>query len=89
MASIEWDKLASGCLKSELKRKNISYEELIDLLGAIGIKETLPGILNKMKRGTFQFSFFLQCSKAIGIKRLHIDELIDNENDINKFNKPT
>jgi hypothetical protein len=76
LQKISWNKLASGILKAELKRRNISYEQLVSLLEGQGIKETRASILNKMSRGTFQFAFFLQCSAVIGIKNLHIDELI-------------
>jgi len=56
----DWTKLASGLIKAELKRRNISYEQLMILLEKIGVHETHASILNKMSRGTFQFSFFLQ-----------------------------
>jgi hypothetical protein len=72
----DWNKLASGMLKAELKRRDIGYEQLITLLDKIGIQETHSGILNKMSRGTFQFSYFLQCAAAIGMKNLRLDDLI-------------
>lgn len=75
MENTDWNKLASGIIKAELKRRDISYEQLITMLGKIGVQETLPGILNKMSRGAFRFTFFLQCAAAIGIKNLHFDEL--------------
>ncbi|HFS5637829.1 TPA: DUF6471 domain-containing protein [Legionella bozemanae] len=72
----DWNKLASGLLKAELKRRDIGYEKLVVLLESMGIQETRASILNKMSRGTFQFSFFLQCATAIGIKNLRLDDLI-------------
>ncbi|MFO9250760.1 DUF6471 domain-containing protein [Legionella pneumophila serogroup 8] len=75
---IDWNKLASGILKAELKRRDISYEKLITLLNKIGIQETQSSILNKMSRGTFQFSFFLQCAAAIGMKNLRLEDLISD-----------
>ncbi|QIN32729.1 DUF6471 domain-containing protein [Legionella longbeachae] len=72
----DWNKLASGLLKAELKRRDIGYEKLIALLEQVGIQETRASILNKMSRGTFQFSFFLQCATAIGMKNLRLDDLI-------------
>ncbi|HAT9649060.1 TPA: hypothetical protein JBD48_15275 [Legionella pneumophila subsp. pneumophila] len=76
--AIDWNKLASGILKAELKRRDISYEKLITLLNKIGIQETQSSILNKMSRGTFQFSFFLQCAAAIGVKNLRLEDLISD-----------
>jgi len=76
----DWNKLASGIIKAELKRRDIGYEQLITMLEKIGVQETLPSILNKMSRGSFQFAFFLQCATAIGIKNLRLDDLSSDEN---------
>ena len=73
-----WNKLASSILKAELKRRDIGYEKLISLLDIIGVQETHSSILNKMSRGTFQFSFFLQCAAAIGMKNLRLEDLISD-----------
>lgn len=72
----DWNKLASSLLKAELKRRDIGYERLVALLEQMGIQETRASVLNKMSRGTFQFSFFLQCATAIGMKNLRLDDLI-------------
>ncbi|HGU7323861.1 TPA: DUF6471 domain-containing protein [Legionella pneumophila] len=77
---MDWNKLASGILKAELKRRNINYEQLITLLNAIEVHETRASILNKMSRGAFQFAFFLQCAAAIGMTNLHLDELMPKIN---------
>jgi hypothetical protein len=76
MTNEEWNKLASNILKAELKRKNISYDQLVVLLEKIGVKETRASLLNKFSRGSFQFSFFLQCAAAIELPLLHLDNLI-------------
>lgn len=78
MKNTDWNKLASGIVKAELKRRSISYEQLVSMLEKIGIHETHASILNKMSRGAFQFAFFLQCAAAIGIKNLRLDELISD-----------
>lgn len=75
MGTIDWNKLASGMLKAELKRRNISYEQLVTLLNTIDVHETHASILNKMSRGAFQFAFFLQCAAAIGMTNLRLDDL--------------
>lgn len=81
MNDTDWNKLAAGIVKAELKRRNISYEQLVAKLEKMGIHETHASILNKMSRGSFQFSFFLQCAVAIGIKNLRLDELVADENE--------
>ncbi|HEX4044121.1 MAG TPA: DUF6471 domain-containing protein [Gammaproteobacteria bacterium] len=75
MKETDWNKLASGIIKAELKRRNVNYEQLMAMLEKIGVHETHASILNKMSRGSFQFAFFLQCAAAIGIKNLRLDEL--------------
>jgi hypothetical protein len=75
LENINWNKLASGILKAELKRRNISYEQLVTLLKKIDVHETHASLLNKMSRGAFQFAFFLQCAAAIGITNLRLDDI--------------
>ena len=76
---MDWNRLASSIIKMELARRNITYEQLLILLNKIGVKETIPSIRSKMSRGKFQFSFFLQCATAIGIKMIRFDEIIENQ----------
>ncbi|HIF0227001.1 TPA: DUF6471 domain-containing protein [Legionella anisa] len=73
---VDWNKLASSIIKSELKRRDIGYEKLVSMLEKIGVQETHSSILNKMSRGSFQFSFFLQCAAAIGMKNVRLEDLI-------------
>lgn len=69
----KWNDEAENILKSILKRKDIGYDELADLLGQIGIKETSGSINSKINRGTFKFVFFIQCMKVLGIHKIDID----------------
>ena len=71
----DWQGLAKGILKSEMKRRNMSYRDLIERLRLVGVHETERNLRNKISRGTFAASFFLQCLAAIGVKSLHLDEL--------------
>lgn len=75
MEKMAWNKMASGILKAELVRRNISYDQLVILFDNLGIKETKASILNKMSRGTFQFSFVLQCAAALEITNIPLDIL--------------
>ena len=76
MKKPDWNKIASGIIKAELKRRDISYEQLVAMLEKIGVQETHASILNKMSRGSFQFAFFLQCAVAIDMKDLRLDDLV-------------
>jgi len=72
-AQSEWEALASNLLKSELKRKGVTYAQLVEKLDAIGITEKEINIANKLSRGKFSAAFLLQCLKVIGTATLHVD----------------
>ena len=69
----EWEKQAANLLKSELKRKGVTYAQLIEKLDAIGISEKEVNVANKLSRGKFSAAFMLQCLKAIGATDLRLD----------------
>jgi hypothetical protein len=68
-----WKAEVKGRLKAELKRQGLSYADLADRLGTIGIKDKEPNIKNKINRGTFSAVFFFQCLDAIGCRTLHLN----------------
>jgi len=69
----DWEDQVKGLLKAELKRRNISYAELVGKLADIGVMDSEPNIRNKMSRGKFTAVFLIQCMEAIGAEsiRLH------------------
>ena len=73
MADTEWEARVKGLLKAELKRKSVSYAELVEKLAAIGVVDSEPNIRNKLSRGKFTAVFLLQCLEAIGTTSLRLD----------------
>lgn len=69
----EWESKAANLLKAELKRKGVTYAQLIEKLGAIGITEREVNVANKLSRGKFSAAFMLQCLSAVGSSQLHLD----------------
>ena len=69
----DWNQRASAILKSTLIRRNIKYNELADRLRILGVEETQSSISNKISRGTFSFTFFLQCMESLNIKDIRLD----------------
>lgn len=67
-----WDARVKGILKAELKRKGVTYAQLVDKLASIGVQETEPNIRNKLARGKFTAVFFIQCLAAIDTKEVKI-----------------
>ena len=73
MTEIEWEDRAKSLLKTELKRRNVTYNQLVAKLADIGITDAEPNIRNKLARGKFTAVFLLQCLEAIGVKELRLD----------------
>lgn len=63
-----WREQAKGLLKVELKRQNLTYEEVAKRLQAIGVGETEVSIRNKISRGTFPATFLLQFMHVLGVR---------------------
>lgn len=72
MTKMDWEKDVKGLLKSELARRELSYEQLCEKLKAIGVEEKPENINNKINRGTFSAVFFVQCLKAIGANEVRV-----------------
>ena len=72
MADAEWEARIKGLLKAELKRRNVSYAQLVEKLAAIGVVDSEPNIRNKLSRGKFTAVFLIQCLEAIGATSLRL-----------------
>lgn len=68
----EWEAKVKGLLKAELKRRNVTYAQLVDKLSGIGVHETEPNVRNKLARGKFTAVFLVQCLEAIGAGELRL-----------------
>ncbi|BEV09621.1 DUF6471 domain-containing protein [Asticcacaulis sp. DW145] len=69
----DWEMKAANLLKAELKRKGVTYAQLVDKLAAIGVDEKEVNVRNKLSRGKFTAAYLLQCLSAIGSNTLHLD----------------
>lgn len=68
----EWETKAANLLKAELKRKGVTYAQLVEKLSDIGISEKEANVRNKLSRGKFSAAFLLQCLTAIEIHTLQL-----------------
>lgn len=68
----EWEDRVKGMLKAELKRRNVTYADLVGKLAVIGVHESEPNIRNKISRGKFTAVFLIQCLEAIGAQDLRL-----------------
>ena len=66
----------SRYLKAELKRENVTYEELADRLGKQGLKdETMHSVAAKLKRGTFPATFLIASLAALEREGLRLEDV--------------
>ena len=68
----EWEEGVKSLLKAELKRRNVTYAQLVGKLADIGVNDTEPNVRNKLSRGNFTAVFLIQCLEAIGATDLHL-----------------
>lgn len=68
----DFEALAANLLKAELKRKGVTYAQLVDKLAAIGVDEKEVNVRNKLSRGKFTAAFLLECLSAIGTDNLRL-----------------
>ena len=71
----DWQAIVKGLLKAELKRRSLSYADLAEKLGTIGINENERNISNKIGRGSFTAVFLIQCLEAIGCNAIHLGDI--------------
>jgi hypothetical protein len=62
-------------IKAELKRANVTYEELATRLKAHGLNETRDSIAAKLKRGTFAATFLLACIAALEMEGVRLEDI--------------
>ncbi|UDF03490.1 DUF6471 domain-containing protein [Asticcacaulis sp. AND118] len=70
----DWEARASNLLKAELKRRGVTYAQLIEKLADIGIEEKEANLKNKLSRGTFTAAYFLACMAAVGVVNVRLDD---------------
>ena len=71
----EWTRRAKRFIKAELKRREVTYDDLARKLTEIGIRETEGSITVKINRGTFPVWFFLAALQAIGCPQVRLDDV--------------
>lgn len=74
VADRAWEDKVKALLKAELKRKGVTYAQLVGKLADLGVMETEPNIRNKLARGKFTAVFLIQCLAAIGTTTLRLSD---------------
>jgi hypothetical protein len=71
----DWTERTKRFLKAELKRADITYEELAKRLSEMGFEETRASVSNKISRGGFPATFFVAALKAIGVQQMRLEDV--------------
>ena len=72
MDETDWHALVKGMLKAEIKRRNLTYDQLSAKLADIGVRETTDNLRVKISRGGFSAVFSVQCLTAIGCRSVSL-----------------
>ncbi len=72
-AEQEWTERIKRFLKAELKRADVTYEDLARRMNVMGLEETKMSVASKLSRGGFGATFLVTALKAVGSDygRLH------------------
>jgi hypothetical protein len=71
----DWAERVHRHLKAELKRANVTYEELADKMKKHGFKETKASIASKLSRNTAPAAFFVAALVAIGCEAVKFEDI--------------
>jgi hypothetical protein len=71
----EWAISAARHLKAELKRADLTYEELAARLKKHGFSETKASIANKLARATISAHFYLASMVAMGREEVTLEDI--------------
>jgi virulence-associated protein VapD len=71
----DWAERAARHIKAELKRADLTYDDLAERLKKHGFKETKASIANKLARATMPAAFFLACLAAMELEGVVLEEI--------------
>ncbi|MBZ9886408.1 DUF6471 domain-containing protein [Mesorhizobium sp. BR1-1-3] len=71
----EWAERAARHLKVELKRADLTYDDLAERLKEHGFNETKASIANKLARATVSAHFFLAALAATGSEGVKLEDI--------------
>lgn len=75
MTEADWADRARRLVKAELKRADVTYEELARRLNESGLEETKASIASKLSRGAFPATFMLATLKVIGCQTVRLEDV--------------
>jgi virulence-associated protein VapD len=74
-SSVEWAEKAKRIFKAEMKRSGLTYDDLVKLLGEMGIEETVGSVTVKVNRGAYPAWFLFAAMTAMKRDHIRIDNI--------------
>ena len=71
----EWAERAARHIKAELKKADMTYEDLAEKLKRHGFDESKASIASKLSRATMSAHFFLAALVAMGKEQVSLQEI--------------
>jgi hypothetical protein len=72
----EWAERAARHLKAELKRAEVTYDDLAERMGKHGFKgESKASIASKLSRATMPAAFYIAALVAIGAEVVRLEDI--------------
>jgi len=71
----EWAERAARHVKAELKRAEMTYDDLADKMKKHGFKESKASIASKLSRATMSAHFFLAALVAMGREQVTLEDI--------------
>lgn len=65
-----------GMVRAHMAQHGLSYADLQRLLAAVGVEENERNLRNKIMRGTFSASFWVQCLVALGVRNIPLEPAV-------------
>lgn len=72
-----WDEVVKNMLRGQMMHNGVSYAALAERLATLGVDDNELNLRNKVARGRFSATFFVQCMKALGTEWVHIPGELD------------
>jgi predicted DNA-binding ribbon-helix-helix protein len=69
-----WYALATKIIRTEMTKRNLTYEELVKNLREIGVEINVGNLRARISQGAFSSALFIQCLRAMRVKNLLLEE---------------
>lgn len=75
-----WYSIATKILRTEMAKRNLTYEELTKNLRQMGVEMNVGNLRVRISQGAFSAALLIQCLRAMGVKSLLLEDSYFEEN---------